>query len=132
VQYLFTGLWFNKFFLWTISLRQARKNMVAPWCPFSTPFLYFLKFEHKQGLVDKSFLPLYTGVFINFKQCNYLVSVSTIFLNPGLTIFLFFLLLMNFGQFSYLIQNSIKLYRNCEVYYFCLKVYISQSLAKLV
>jgi hypothetical protein len=39
---------------------------------------------------------------------------------------------MNFGQFSYLIQNSIKHYRNYEVYYFCLKVYISQSLAKLV
>jgi hypothetical protein len=39
---------------------------------------------------------------------------------------------MNFGQFSYLIQNSVKHYRNCGVYDFCLIVYISQSLAKLV
>jgi hypothetical protein len=45
--------------------------MVSPWCPFSNPFLHFLKFEHKQGLVNKSFLTLYTGLFINFKQCNY-------------------------------------------------------------
>jgi hypothetical protein len=39
---------------------------------------------------------------------------------------------MNFGQFSFLIQNSIKHCRNCGVYDFCLIVYISQSLAKLV
>jgi hypothetical protein len=45
--------------------------MVALWFPFLIPSLYFLKFGHKQGLVNKSSLILYTGVFINFKQCNY-------------------------------------------------------------
>jgi hypothetical protein len=28
---------------------------------------------------------------------------------------------MNFGQFSYLIQNSVKHYRNCGVYDFCIE-----------
>jgi hypothetical protein len=55
----------------TTSLRHARKNMVALRFPFSTPFCHFPKFEHKQVLVNKSSLTLYTGVFINFKQCNY-------------------------------------------------------------
>jgi hypothetical protein len=41
--------------------------MVALWFPFLTPFLHFSKFEHKQVLVNKSFLTLYTVVFINFK-----------------------------------------------------------------
>jgi hypothetical protein len=45
--------------------------MVALRFPFSTPFCHFPKFEHKQVLVNKSSLTLYTGVFINFKQCNY-------------------------------------------------------------
>jgi hypothetical protein len=45
--------------------------MVAPWFHFSIPFLNFPKFEHKQALMNKSSLTLYTGVFINFKQCNY-------------------------------------------------------------
>jgi hypothetical protein len=53
--------------------------MVALWFPFSIPFFHFPKFEHNQVLVNKSSLTLYTGVFINFKQCNYKVSVSTIF-----------------------------------------------------
>jgi hypothetical protein len=82
--------------------------MVAFWFPFLIPFLNFPKFEHKQALVNKLSLTLYTGVFINFKQCNYSVSVSTIFLNPGLIIFLFFLLILSFEQFFYLIQNSRK------------------------
>jgi hypothetical protein len=42
--------------------------------------------------------------------------------------FLSFPLLLCFGQFSYLNQNSIKHYRNYGVYYFCLIVYISQRL----
>jgi hypothetical protein len=45
--------------------------MVAIWFLFPTPFLPFPKFEHKQALVNKPSLTLYTGVFINFKQCNY-------------------------------------------------------------
>jgi hypothetical protein len=45
--------------------------MVALWFPFSTHFLHFPKFEHKQVLVNKPSLTLYIGVFINFKQCNY-------------------------------------------------------------
>jgi hypothetical protein len=45
--------------------------MVALWFLFSTPFLHFPKFEHKQALVNKPSLTLYTWVFINFKQCNY-------------------------------------------------------------
>jgi hypothetical protein len=73
--------------------------MVAPWFPFLIPFFNVSKFEHKQVSVNKPSLTLYTGVFINFKQCNYYVSVSTIFLNPGLTIFLFFPLILSFGHF---------------------------------
>jgi hypothetical protein len=38
--------------------------MVALWFPFSTPFLNFPKFEHKQVFVNKFPLNLYTGVFI--------------------------------------------------------------------
>jgi hypothetical protein len=45
--------------------------MVAPSFPFLIPFLNVRKFEHKQALVNKPSLTLYTGVFINFKQCNY-------------------------------------------------------------
>jgi hypothetical protein len=45
--------------------------MVAPWFPFLIPLFNFPKFEHKQVLVNKPSLTLYTGVFINFKQCNY-------------------------------------------------------------
>jgi hypothetical protein len=45
--------------------------MVALWFSFLIPFLNFPKFEHKQALVNKPSLTLYTGVFINFKQCNY-------------------------------------------------------------
>jgi hypothetical protein len=45
--------------------------MVALWFPLLIPFFHFPKFEHKQVLVNKSSLTLYTGVLINFKQCNY-------------------------------------------------------------
>jgi hypothetical protein len=45
--------------------------MVALWFPFLIPFFNFSKFEHKQVSVNKPSLTLYTGVFINFKQCNY-------------------------------------------------------------
>jgi hypothetical protein len=45
--------------------------MVALWFPLLISFLNFPKFEHKQVLVNKPSLTLYTGVFINFKQCNY-------------------------------------------------------------
>jgi hypothetical protein len=45
------------------------------WLPsgfhFQSLFFHFPKFEHKQVLVNKSSKALYTGVFINFKQCNY-------------------------------------------------------------
>jgi hypothetical protein len=45
--------------------------MVALWFSLSIPFLNFPKFEHKQVLVNKFPLTFYTGVFIDFKQCNY-------------------------------------------------------------
>jgi hypothetical protein len=57
--------------------------MVSPWFPFSISFLNFPKFEHKQALVNKPSLTLYTGVFINFN------SVTTRLVSP-----LFFLTLV--------------------------------------
>jgi hypothetical protein len=38
--------------------------MVALWFPFSIPFLNFPKFEHKQALVNKPSLTLYTGCLL--------------------------------------------------------------------
>jgi hypothetical protein len=45
--------------------------MDAPWFTFLIPFLNFPKFEHKQVSVNKPPLTMYTGVFTNFKLCNY-------------------------------------------------------------
>jgi hypothetical protein len=52
-------------------LGMLGKNMVALWFLFLIHFLNFPKFEHKQVLVNKPSLTLYTGVFTNFKQCYY-------------------------------------------------------------
>jgi hypothetical protein len=43
--------------------------MVILWSLFSITFLIFLRFEHKQLLMDIPGLFLYTGVLIIFKQC---------------------------------------------------------------
>jgi hypothetical protein len=55
---------------------------------------------------------LYTGVFSIFKQCVCWVCISTNFLQPSIEVLLFFSVLIRFGQFPYLIQNSKNLYRN--------------------
>jgi hypothetical protein len=52
---------------------------------------------------------LYIGVSIIFKQCVCWVCISTKFLQPNIEVFLFFSVLIRFGQFLYLIQNSKKL-----------------------
>jgi hypothetical protein len=45
-------------------------------------------------------------VFSIFKQCVCWVCISTNFLQPSIEVFLFFSVLIRFGQFPYLIQNS--------------------------
>jgi hypothetical protein len=72
---------------------------------FSTAFLNFLSFGHIWFLIDNLELFLYTGVVSIFKQCICWVCISTIFLKSRIGIFLFFILI-RFGQFPYLIQNS--------------------------
>jgi hypothetical protein len=57
-------------------------------------------------LIDNLELFLYTGVVSIFKQCICQVCTSTNFLKPSIGIFLFFFILISFGQFPYLIQNS--------------------------
>jgi hypothetical protein len=49
---------------------------------------------------------LYTGVFSIFKRCVCWVCIATNFLQPSLEVFLFFSVLIGFGEFSNLIQNS--------------------------
>jgi hypothetical protein len=66
---------------------------------------------------------LYIGVLSIFKQCVCGVCISTNFLEPSIEIFLFFSVLIRFGQFPYLNQNSKKYCSNHGVYYFCLIVY---------
>jgi hypothetical protein len=53
------------------NLGMLGKKWLPSGFPFKSLFLIFPKFEHKQALVNKPSLTLYTGVFINFKQCNY-------------------------------------------------------------
>jgi hypothetical protein len=72
--------------------------------------------------MDISGLFLYTGVFIIFKQCIYWVSISTIFLKSSIEVFLFFFVLLRFGQFSNLIQNSKKSYRKMGFNFFVWKL----------
>jgi hypothetical protein len=57
--------------------------MVALWFPFLIPFLNFPKFEHKQALVNKPSLTLYTGCLLTLN------SVTTKLVSP-----LFFLTLV--------------------------------------
>jgi hypothetical protein len=66
---------------------------------------------------------LYTGVLSIFKQCVCWVCISTNFLQPSIEVFLFFSVLIRFGYFPNLNQNSRKYCRNHGVYYFCLIVY---------
>jgi hypothetical protein len=73
---------------------------------FSTVFLSFLSFGQIGFLIDNLELFLYTGVLSIFKQCICWVCTSTNFLKPSIGIFLFFSILIRFGQFPYLIQNS--------------------------
>jgi hypothetical protein len=66
---------------------------------------------------------LYTGALSIFKQCICGVCISTNFLKPSIEIFIFFSVLIRFGHFPNLNQNSKKYWRNHGVYYFCWIVY---------
>jgi hypothetical protein len=57
-------------------------------------------------LIDNLELFLYTGVLSIFEKCICWVCISTNFLKPSTKVFLFFSVLIRFGQFPYLIQNS--------------------------
>jgi hypothetical protein len=59
------------FFCELHNLGMLEKIWLPSGFPFLIPFLNFPKFEHKQALVNRPSLTLYTGVFINFKKCNY-------------------------------------------------------------
>jgi hypothetical protein len=66
---------------------------------------------------------LYTGMLSIFKKCVCWKCISTIFLKPGIEVFLFFSRLIGSRYFPNLNQNSKKCCRNHEVYYFCWIVY---------
>jgi hypothetical protein len=73
--------------------------MVILWFLFSITSFIFLKFGQKKSLMDISGLFLYTRVFIIFKQCICYVSISTNFLDSSIEVFLFFIVLIRFGNF---------------------------------
>jgi hypothetical protein len=71
-----------------------------------TAFLNFLSFGQIWFLIDNLELFLYTGVLSIFKQYICWICTSTNFLKPSIEVFLFFSVLIRFGKFPYLIQNS--------------------------
>jgi hypothetical protein len=83
-------------------------------------------------LINNLELFLYTRVLSIFKQCICWVCTSTNFLKPSIRMFLFFSILIWFGQFPYLIHHFKNYYRKPRVWYFCLTVHNILNPAKLV